>query len=257
MDTDGTISYELKRTLLKEGVMKKRSMVAGVIIAFSMTLVCVYSAMAAGPTSPPKLTIDPARTAFLLLHWQKDLASPKGKFAGDLPKLIEAAHNIENTQDALKASRETGVFVIYVNIGYRPGYPEFPPDIGGIAGHVKETKAFLKGSWGDEPVDELKPLENETIIFNSSSNAFCYTDLELILRNRGIKNLVLTGMCTNWVVESTAREALNRCYSAYILEDCCNSWNRAMHDWAIKNILPSFATISNSKAYIEALKEAK
>lgn len=237
--------------------MKKKSMVVAVIIVCFILMVSVYSAVAAGPASPPKLTIDPSKTAFFLLHWQNELVSPKGKMAGDLPKLIAAAHNIEHTQDALRASRENGVFVIYVNIRFRPGYPEFPINIGGIAGHVKEAKAFLKGSWGDEPIDQLKPLENETIIFNSSSNAFCYTDLELILRNRGITNLVLTGMCTNWVVESTARDSLNRCYSCYILEDCCNSWNRAMHDWAINNILPSFATISNSKAYIEALGEAK
>jgi nicotinamidase-related amidase len=233
--------------------MEKKHRAAASMIVFFVMMLFAYSAMAAELTSPAKLTIDPAKTALLLLHWQNDLVSPKGKFAGDLPKLIEAAQNIENTQAVLKASREKGVFVIYVVLSYRPGYPEFPADIGGIAGHVKEAKAFLRGSWGAEPIDQLKPLENEPVVFNSSSDAFCYTDLELIFRNRGIKNLVITGMCTNFVVESTARGALNRCYSACVLEDCCNSFNRGMHDWAIKNILPSFATISNSKAYIEAL----
>lgn len=238
--------------------MKKWCMVFGsVIVLVTMCMVLSFSTLAAEQTGPPKLTIDPANTALMLLHWQNDLVSPKGKFAGELPKLIAEANNIENTMAALKASREKGVMVIYVVLSYRPGYPEFPPNIGGIAGHVKEAKAFLKGSWGAEPIDQLKPLENEPIVYNSSSDAFCYTDLELILRNRGIKNLVLTGMCTNFVVESTARESLNRCFSVKVLADCCNSFTRELHNLGIKNILPSFAMITNSKAYIKALGASK
>lgn len=212
-------------------------------------------ASAKEPSSVTALTIDPARTALLMLHWQNDLASPKGKFAGDLPKLIAAARNIEHTQAALKASREKGVFVIYINLSFKPGFPEFPTNAGGIAGHVKEAGAFLRDSWGAEVIDQLKPLESESVIFNSSSSAFCYTDLELVLRNRGITNIVLTGLVTNFVVESTAREGLNRCYAVTILEDCCNGFSRDMHEWAIKNILPSFGTISNSKTYIKALEK--
>lgn len=207
------------------------------------------------PSNVTTLTIDPVKTAFLLLHWQNDLASPKGKFAGDLPKLIAAARNIEHTQAALKASRQKKVFVVHVCASHRPGYPELPIDVSGIAGGVKEAKAFLRGSWGAEVIDQLKPLESEPVVLNFSPNGFCYTDLDLILRNRGIRNLVMTGLVTNFVVETTAREAFSRCYSISILEDCCNSWNPEHHDWAIKNSLPGFATISNSKAYIEALKK--
>ena len=150
-----------------------------------------FSAFAKEPAAPPKLTIDPSKTAFMLLHWQNDLVSPEGKFAGPLPKFISEAHNIQDTVAALKDSREKGMMVIYVNLSYRPGYPE------------------------------------------------------LVLRNKGIKNLVLTGMCTNFVVESTAREAMNRCFSAIVLKNCCNSFSREMHDWSIKTscpVLPRFQT---------------
>ena len=234
--------------------MKKMTHCMALMIIYMMIVAtCAFSAMAAESAAPPKLTIDPSNTAFMLLHWQNDLVALNGKFAGDLPKLIAEAKNIENTAAALKASREKGMLVIYVALSYRPGYPEFPQAIGGIAGHVKEAQAFLRGSWGAEPIDQLKPLEEEPVVFNSSSDAFCYTDLELILRNRGIKNLVLTGMCTNFVVESTAREALNRCFSVTVLEDCCNSFARELHNWSIKNIMPSFAMISNSETYTKIL----
>ena len=71
-----------------------------------------------------KITIDPARTALLLLHWQNDIATPGGKAAGDMPERLAAAHTIEHTQSALKATREKGMLVIYVNAAHRPGYPE-------------------------------------------------------------------------------------------------------------------------------------
>ena len=239
--------------------MKKKSgIVFVVIVSFIMVVTAIsFSAQAEEPAKPEKLTIDPAKTAFLLLHWQNDLANPKGKFSGKLPELIAAAHNIENTQAALKASRDNKVFVIYVIASHRPGYPELPPDVSGIAAHAKKAQAFLRGSWGAEIIDQLKPLELEPVVFNYSPGGFAYDDLDLLLRNRGIKNLVLTGLVTNFVVESTTREAFNRCYNVCILEDCCNSFSPEMHNWAIKNILPGFATISNSKAYIEALGVSK
>jgi nicotinamidase-related amidase len=129
--------------------------------------------------------------------------------------------------------------------------------VSGIGGGVKEAQAFLRGSWGASIIDQLKPLEGEPVVLNFSASGFCYTDLDLILRNRGIRTLVMTGLATNFVVESTTREAFHRCYSVVVLEDCCNSMNREMHDWAIKNILPNFANISNSKDYIGALGATK
>ena len=237
---------------------EKSNKVVVAIVAIIMVAIAIsFSAKAEEPAKPEKPAIDPARTAFLLLHWQNDLAHPKGKFAGNLPELIAAAHNIENTQAALKASRENKVFVIYVIASHRPGYPELPPDVSGIAAHAKKAQAFLRGSWGAEIIDQLKPLELEPVVFNYSPGGFAYNDLDLLLRNRGIKNLVMTGLVTNFVVESTTREAFNRCYNVCVLEDCCNSFSSEMHSWAIKNILPGFATISNSKAYIEALGVSK
>ena len=58
------------------------------------------------------------------MHWQNDLAAPSGKLAKDMPERLAAAHTIENTQAVLKASREKGMLVIYVNASHRPGYPE-------------------------------------------------------------------------------------------------------------------------------------
>jgi nicotinamidase-related amidase len=200
------------------------------------------------------ITIDPAKTALLLLHWQNDVASPDSKIAGDMLGRLAAAHTIEHTQAVLKATREKGMLVIFVNAGHRPGYPEMAAKPHPLAVHLAEAGVFIRGSWGAEVIDQLKPLDNEIVVYNYSSSGFCNTELDLILRNKGITDLVLTGLATNWIVESTARDGANRGYFIYTLKDCCNSLNDEMHNWTLTNILPFLGVVLDSEAYIAALQ---
>jgi nicotinamidase-related amidase len=199
------------------------------------------------------LTIDPAKTALLLLHWQNDIAALGGKIAGDMPERL-AAHTIEHTQAVLKATREKGMLVIFVNGSHRPGYPEAPARPSPLMTHLIKAGAVVRGTWGAEVIDQLKPLDDEIVIYNSSPSGFCYTELDIILRNKGITDLVLGGFATNWVVESTARDGANRGYFIYILKDCCNSLSDEIHNWTLTNILPVLGIVLDSKAYIAALQ---
>lgn len=238
--------------------MKKKNVSVLTIVAFIIVvMVFAYAAVGEAPPKPIKITIDPAKTALVLLHWQNDIASSGGKFAGNIPERLAAARNIEHTQAALKASREKGILIIYINASHRPGYPELPSKAAPLMEHVKQSGALIRGTWGAEIIDQLKPLGNEIVVLNYSTSGFCNTDLDVILRSKGITDLVLTGLATNFVVESTTRDAVNRGYFVYILADCCNSPNDHIHNWALKNILPAFAIISNSKDYIDALRENK
>jgi nicotinamidase-related amidase len=207
-----------------------------------------------GINNEATLTIDPAKTALLMLHWQKDTVDPASKIAGDMPQRVEAAHVIENTQAVLKASRAKGIPVIYVNANHRPGYPEIGVRPYPLASHLAEAGVLIRGSWGAEVVDPLKPLDGDIIVDNYSSSGFCYTDLDLILHNKGVVNLVLSGIATNWVVESTARDGANRGYFVYTLKDCCASLTDEMHNWTLTNILPSLGAVLDSKDYMAALQ---
>jgi nicotinamidase-related amidase len=200
------------------------------------------------------LTIDPAKTALLLIHWQKDVAAPGFKHAGNHPERLAAAHTIEHTQAVLKASREKGVLVIYVNAGHRPGYPEVSPKSAPVSRNVVASGAHIRGTMGNEVVDQIKPRDDEIVVYNYSPDGFCYTDLDLILRNKGITDLVLSGLSTNWAVETTAREGACRGYFIYTLKDCCNSSSDEMHNWALTNILPRLGAVIDSEAYINALR---
>ena len=200
------------------------------------------------------ITINPARTALLLIHWQNDIAAPGGRIAGNIPERLAAAHTIEYTQAVLKASREKGILVVFINGSHRPGYPEAPARPSPLMTHLIEARSVVRGTWGAKVIDQLKPLDDEIVIDNSSTSGFCYTELDIILRNKGITDIVLSGFATNWAVESTARDGANRGYFIYILKDCCNSLSDEMHNWTLTNILPVLGVVLDSKAYIAALQ---
>jgi nicotinamidase-related amidase len=199
------------------------------------------------------IAINPPKTALLLLHWQNDLAIPSGRLSRDMPQRLAADHTIDHVQAVLKASREKGMLVVYVNASHRPGYPEVSLKPSSLSGSIAKAGGLMRGSWGAEVIDQLRPLAEDIIIYNYSSSAFAYTELDLILRNKGIIDLVLTGLVTNWIVESTARDAVNRGYNIYTLSDCCQGVTEEMHKWSLSHILSIIGSVTDSKSYIASL----
>ena len=195
------------------------------------------------------ITIDPTKTALLVLHWQNELIKPDGKLYGPISKTIQSKHIIENTLAALKASRNSGIMVVYVNACHRPNFPEMPQKPAPLASGLREAQAFIVGTWGTEVIDELAPLNNEIILTNSSTSAFFCTELDMLLRNRGVTDIVLSGIATNWVVESTARDAFNRGYFVYTLSDCCYGSSDEAHNYSLTNVLPLLGAVVSSMDY--------
>ena len=204
------------------------------------------------------LIIDKSKTAFLTLHFQNDIVNEKGKLA----LLGMAAHVkdtdcLTNTKRALDASRKSGILVIHVAALMRKGYPEFS----GIAGTlpqmfnvVRSVEGLVEGTWGAEFHELVKPQTEEFVVTGRGMNALNGTELQLLLAVRGIRCLVLSGVATNFVVENTARYAMDSGYEIVILRDCCASANEEMHSFTLDNVLPYIATISNSNEYVDVLK---
>ena len=90
-------------------------------------------------------------------------------------------------------------------------------------------------------------------MINFDSSGFSHTDLDGILRAKGVKTLILAGIATNWVVESTTRYGAELGYDVTVLEDCCQGFTDEMHDFAFQNTLPYYATISSSADFIGSL----
>jgi nicotinamidase-related amidase len=199
-------------------------------------------------------SIDPAASALLVLHYQNGLVRHEGVFAfSGSAAQVEKHGCLEKTAAVIGACRRAGMPVIYVNIEFRPGFPELKKPTYPLIESIQERNAFLRGSWDAAVPDELKPEPEDIVVINFDSSAFSHTDLDGILRARDTKRLFLAGIATNWVVESTTRYGAELGYDITVLEDCCQGFSDELHDFAIEKTLPYYATITNSGEFLATL----
>src|SRR3989304_4639488 len=195
------------------------------------------------------LAINPSESALLILHYQNGIVSPKGKFAfSGTAAQVEKHKCIEKTAAVLKAGRKAGIPVFYVNIEFRVGFPELKKPTYPLIESIQERDAFIRGTWDDAVPDELKPEPEDIIVINFNSSAFSHTDLDCILRAKGVRHLFLAGIATNWVVESTTRYGAELGYDITVLEDCCQGFSDELHDFAIEKTPPYYASTTKPAA---------
>ena len=188
-------------------------------------------------------------SAFLVLHFQNGVAHPDGVWGKYLFPQVEKNGSVGNARRALDTARQRGMLVVYVNIAWRPGFPELPDDTCGLLKEAKDNNECLVGSWGADVIDELKPEGNEIVVINFGSDGFEGTDLDLILRNRGIRSLYVVGQCIEHVVATTVKRAVNMGYSATILKDCTSGFTDQNYD-AMVEIMPLYADLATADEFV-------
>ena len=199
------------------------------------------------------LTIATARTALLVMDFENDIVHEDGAFKDfGFAAMVKQNDVLTKTARLLEASRRSGVKVIYVSVKFRAGYPERPAN-GGLFGGLVEAKALVEGTWGATIHESVTPKDGEPLVTKRGVSAFYGSDLAPVLAAGGIDTLLLCGVATNFVVESTAREATDRGYNVVIVGDCCASLSQEAHDAALTTALPFLATISNSDEVVAAL----
>ena len=198
--------------------------------------------------------VDSSASALLILHYQNGLVRHEGVFAfSGTADQVEKHGCLEKTAAVIGASRKAGIPIIYVNIEFRPGFPELKKPTYPLIESIQQRNAFLRGSWDAAVPEELKPEEGDIVVINFDSSAFSHTDLDGILRAMGARQLFLAGIATNWIVESTTRYGAELGYDITVLEDCCQGFSDELHDFAIKKTLPYYASIVKSSDFIAAL----
>jgi nicotinamidase-related amidase len=174
--------------------------------------------------------------ALLCLDFENDIIHPDGKVAGKGYSAFATRHGTISRVRTLQTQfRERGLPVVHVRVGFWPGYHEQPKG-SPLLGRAHEYKAFDLSGWGTAFIDELAPVGTEVVITKHRVGSFWSTPLELTLRTMGVTEVVLAGVATDMVVESTAREAHDRDFGVSVVADCCVAATDADHERSIANM---------------------
>jgi len=201
--------------------------------------------------------IDPKRTAVVLIEYQNDFASDGGALHGAVKDVMKSAGMLDNTSRLVTAARGTGATIVHAPISYVPGYRELALHPYGILKAIVDATAFVQGEWGAEIVDVLAPREGDVVLEGKRGlDTFATTNLDFVLRGRGITTIALGGFLTNCCVESTMRTGYEKGYRVITLSDCTAAMSVEEHENAIRFDYPMFSDVMTARALTDELQAA-
>ncbi|HSK34665.1 MAG TPA: cysteine hydrolase [Propionicimonas sp.] len=195
--------------------------------------------------------MDPKTTALVLIEFQNDFTSDGGTLHGAVAEVMAATDTVGHAQQALAAAHEAGTTVIHSPISFQPGYYEISAHPYGILKGVVDSTSFVKGTWGCEIVDSMAPADGDIVLEGKRGlDAFGSTNLDFILRSKGITTIVLAGFLTNCCVESTMRSAYEKGFEVYTLTDAVGATSLAEHENAITYDYPMFSKPITTQEFV-------
>ncbi|HZV98687.1 MAG TPA: cysteine hydrolase [Methylophilaceae bacterium] len=198
--------------------------------------------------------MNPSQTALVLIEYQNDFTSEGGTLHDAVKGVMQSTGMLSNTLETVKQARAAGVTIVHVPITFTDDYRELSPTPYGILKGVVDSRSFRQGTWGAQIVDALKPQDTDIVVEGKRGLCgFASTNLDFILRSRGISNVALGGFLTNCCVESTMRTAYENGYNVVTLKDCTATLSEDEQRLAVEKNYPMFSRPLNHTEFLQEL----
>ncbi len=213
---------------------------------------------------PYPFKFEPHSVALVIIDMQRDFVEPGGfgEALGNDVSLLRRA--VTPTRRLLDAARQAGMYVVHTREGHRPDLSDLwraKKERGrhktSIGDRGPMGRILVRGEPGHEIIEELAPRPGEPVVDKPGKGAFYATDLNEILKSRGIEQLIVCGVTTEVCVNTTVREANDRGYDCLVIEDCVASYLPELHAAALEMIKAQggiFGWVANSAAVLPVLK---
>ncbi len=200
------------------------------------------------------MKLDAKTTALVLIEYQNEFTSEGGVLHGAVAGVMEKTNMLANSVKVADEARKKGATIMHAPITFAPGYGELTRHPYGILKGVVDGKCFVKDTWGAAIVDDLAPQDGDILIEGKRGlDTFASTNIDFILRSKGIKTVVLGGFLTNCCVESTMRTAYEHGFEVITLVDCVAATSQEEHDNAIKYDFQMFSKPMPSSEFLAHL----
>ncbi len=196
--------------------------------------------------------LKPGKTALIVVDVQVDFCHTDGVFGRRKFDLSGVDAAVNNLLSLVSRCRQAHFPIIFVRTVHSP-WTDSDSWVGRLEGAGKEMPICRPNTTGVE-FYRVKPQPDDFIVTKHRFSGFVGTDLDLVLRSRGIETLLMTGVATNVCVETTARDGFNRDYRIILVEDCCAAFSPEEHASTITNINKYFGIVSNSKVLVEIME---